>query len=92
MTRFKSILKGRAVEIKRITPELRDKAAGVTDPEELLKLAKAEGVELTDEQMENISGGDWDDSNNCPLRHRECEMRHGDAYYCPDCNLDFLVV
>ena len=60
--------------------------------EELLKLVRAEGVELTDEQMDNISGGDWDDSNNCPLRHRECEIRHGDAYYCPDCNLDFLVV
>ena len=44
------------MEIKRITPELRDKAAGVTDPEELLKLAKAEGVELTDEQMEKHLG------------------------------------
>ena len=58
MTRFKSILKGRAVEIKRITPELRDKAAGVTNPEELLKLVRSGGVELTDEQMDNISGGD----------------------------------
>ena len=40
-----------------LTDELKTKAKQCKNPEELLKLAGAEGIDLTDEQMDAISGG-----------------------------------
>lgn len=49
------------MEAKNITPELRKKAEGKT-AQELVELAEAEGIELTDEQLDAVSGGDiWTD-------------------------------
>ena len=43
-----------------LTSEQREKAKQCKSPEEFLKLTGAEGIDLTDEQMEAISGGgDW---------------------------------
>lgn len=39
----------------------------VKTTEELVALAKAEGVDLTDEQLEVISGGFWDGCDLCDL-------------------------
>lgn len=53
------------MEFKDLTPEQREKAKACTSAEELIALAQAEGVDLTDEQLDAVSGGkDWDD---CPL-------------------------
>ena len=41
--------------------EVKAKALECKSSDELLKLAEDEGVELTDEQLETIAGGDWDD-------------------------------
>lgn len=44
-----------------LTPELRKKAAACKSAEELFALAKSEGYELSDAEIEGISGGsDWD--------------------------------
>lgn len=40
-----------------LTPELREKVQACKTPEELLELAKSEGYELSDEELESISGG-----------------------------------
>ena len=40
-----------------LSPELKEKALACKTPDELLKLAKQEGIELTDAQLETISGG-----------------------------------
>ena len=40
-----------------LTPEQMEKAKACTTVDELVALAKNEGVELTDEQLEAISGG-----------------------------------
>ena len=40
-----------------LSPELKEKALVCKTPDELLKLAKQEGIELTDAQLETISGG-----------------------------------
>ena len=40
-----------------LTPELKEKALACKTPEELLALAKEEGYELTDEELESIAGG-----------------------------------
>ena len=42
-----------------IAPELREKAKACTSPEELLALAKEEDYDLTDEELEAVSGGGW---------------------------------
>ena len=49
------------MEFKDLTPEQRAKARACKTPEELLALAKAEGYELSDEELEALSGGGaWD--------------------------------
>ena len=43
-----------------LTPEQQEKAKACSSPEELAALAKAEGIELTDEMLETVSGGkEW---------------------------------
>ena len=44
-----------------LAPELQEKARACTSVDELVALAEEEGIELTDEQLEALSGGsDWD--------------------------------
>ncbi len=47
-----------AVNLEDLTPEQIEKGKACRTPEELLALAKEEGVELTDDQLDQISGGD----------------------------------
>ena len=49
-----------------LTPEQQEKARACKTPEELMALAKEEGVELSGEQIEAISGGYvWSCSDDC---------------------------
>ena len=50
-----------------LTTQQKEKAKACTTPEEVLALAKEEGIKLTDAQLESISGG-WDIG---------CEEYHG---------------
>ena len=47
-----------------LTDELKAKARMCHSNEELLELAKAEGIELTEEQLDSVSGGTWGCSDN----------------------------
>lgn len=48
------------MDFSDIPESLKEKALTCKTPEELLALAKQEGIELTDEQLEGIAGGqDW---------------------------------
>ena len=49
---------------EQLTPEQLEKARACKSADELIELAKSEGVELTDEQLEGISGGTWYDCGN----------------------------
>ena len=44
---------------KDLTPEQMEKAKECKNADDLIKLAKSEGIELTDEQLDAISGGSW---------------------------------
>ncbi len=46
-----------------LSPELREKAKQCKTTEEILELAKEEDVELSDEDLEGVSGG-WGCPNN----------------------------
>ena len=57
-----------------LAPELQEKAKACKSPEELLALAHQEGYELSDAELEQVSGGGfWDvdeedfDSSGNPL-------------------------
>ncbi len=54
--------------LKGLSEEQIAKVKACKDQEELLKLAKKEGIELTDEQLEAVSGGCFTDSKPavCP--------------------------
>ena len=48
------------MKFDNLTPEMKDKARGCKSTEELADLAKAEGVALSDEQLNAFAGGDDD--------------------------------
>ena len=52
--------------LKGLTEEQIAKVKECKNQEELLKLAKAEGIELTDEQLTTISGGGCFSTFKCP--------------------------
>ncbi len=45
------------MKYEELPDELREKASKCKDAEELLSLARDEGIDLTDEQIDAISGG-----------------------------------
>ncbi len=47
------------VSFRDLTPEQMEKAKACKNANELVELATAEGVELTDEQLEAVAGGAW---------------------------------
>ena len=49
---------------KELTDEQMEKARECTNSDELVELAKSEGIELSDEQLDAISGGAWYDCMN----------------------------
>ena len=52
--------------LKGLSEEQKKKVAECKSAEDVLALAKAEGVELNDEQLEAVSGGCGGDGKKCP--------------------------
>ena len=50
-------------------PELQEKLKSAKTADELVELVKAEGMELTDEQLEAIAGGEYEWYEMKPGRH-----------------------
>lgn len=58
------------MDLNNLPDELKEKAKTCESASELLALADSEGVELTDDQLEAVSGGvDWGNSFNCSSHH-----------------------
>lgn len=55
------------MKFEDLSPELREKAKTCTSTDELVELAKTEGVELSDEALDIVAGGsDWYCASVCP--------------------------
>ena len=77
------------MNLDNITPEQRRKAAACKNGEELLALAKEEGVDLTDEQLDAIAGGlekDWFGDYMCPKCGEQVNTYTDGTYWCPYCD------
>lgn len=53
------------MKFEDLTPQQKEKAIACKTPNELLELAKQEGIELSDDQLDTISGGGWSEPS-CP--------------------------
>ena len=54
------------MDIKNLSAEQMEKARACTSAEELLELAEAEGIELSEEQLDSVAGGDsWSIPEGC---------------------------
>ena len=55
------------MDISNLTPEQIEKAKACRNSNELFELAREEGIELNDEQLNAVSGGvsAWEDINGC---------------------------
>ena len=51
--------------IKKLSPELQDKAKACKSPEELMALGREHAAELTPEALEAIAGGTGGNPKNC---------------------------
>ena len=82
--------------LKGLTEEQIAKVKACKNEEEILKLAKEEGVELTDEQLEAVSGG-CGTMPNCPycgsnnLYYMRMRGFVEDEYHCNNSGKDFKV-
>lgn len=61
------------MDFNNLTPEQIEKAKACKSAAELVALAEAEGVELTDEQLNLISGGSvWEETKYTEATCRAC--------------------
>lgn len=67
--------------LKGLTEEQFEKARACKSNEELLELAKEEGLELNDEQLEAIAGGVCEDEQ--PQNYADPNVNNGPR--CPKC-------
>ena len=77
--------------LKGLTEEQIAKVRACKNQEEMLKLAKEEGIELTDEQLEAVSGGfcSMHSALKCPncgsLNVNTCQFWESVVYTCNGC-------
>lgn len=80
-------------KIEGLTPEQQEKANACKTPEEVLALAKEIGYELSEEELDEVSGGkSWYElepgkAPYCPNEGNPVYwQKKGDVYHCPRCN------
>lgn len=81
------------MNLDNITPEQAEKARNLSS-EELAKFVEEEGIELTDEQMDIVSGGGWKKTNTdiqCPACKKwiSFDSSNGVPPRCPYCGDDW---
>lgn len=93
------------MEFSDLTQEQMDKVEACKTQEELLELAKAEGIELTDEDLDKVSGGStwgigtvtnpapaactWCGSTDTVLHTTSPRVGQSGYWSCMSCHRDF---
>ena len=89
--------------LKGLTDEQVKKVKACKSQEEILELAKTEGVELNEEQLAAVSGGGCNSTRKCPMcgstnvvrRTKDVELKSSGtniiAYDCKDCKHSWVV-
>ena len=79
--------------LKGLTPEQAEKIKNCKTQEEVLTIVKEEGIELSDDQLEAITGGFSEPVSACPqCGNTETEFHvFGDRFFyaCPKCGKIF---
>lgn len=78
--------------LKGLNDEQIAKIKACNNQEEVLKMAKEEGIELTSEQLEAVSGGNCFNDVACPKCNETIDGNSCDDYYnfvCPRCGYKF---
>ena len=82
------------MKLENLTPEQREKALACKSPEEVLALAKQEGYELSDEELDQVSGG-WGEEVHfvgCNVCGWNILLSEDEWYVgtmkCPDCGYE----
>ena len=80
--------------LKGLTEEQIEKAKACKNEKELLKLAQAEGIQLTEEQLETVAGGGCSETTEpCPKcgstsikkEHRGNDVHMHTVFICKKC-------
>ena len=84
------------MKFMNLTDEQKEKIAGCKDKEDYLSLARELGYELSEEELDNISGGDdvdgWADRPCCPncgSYNVAVAYDGGLCYRCRDCGCEW---
>ena len=92
--------------LKGLTEEQIKKVKECKSSEEILNLAKAEGVELNEEQLAAVSGGGCSSTRKCPMcgstnikrktedakiKTAKDDAKDGKVYVCKDCKHIWVV-
>lgn len=82
------------MDMSRFTESQIAKAKACKDQNELMELAKSEGIELADEDLDAIAGGSWE-PNDKKYYHKTCGTEvywasPARQYRCPKCNKEGL--
>ena len=83
--------------LKGLTEEQIAKARACNNTDEILALAKQEGLELTSEQLEAVNGGACSNTDNCPpcpsCGSTDVKLRQScnalKKYKCNNCGKEF---
>lgn len=60
------------MKFEELSPEMQEKAKACKTPEDIIALAREEGYNLSEDELEAISGGvSWDCISDCPS-HQPC--------------------
>ena len=78
--------------MKGLSQEQIEKIKACRNQGEILAIAKEEGIELNDEQLEAVSGGNCLNDIDCPKCGQKVDGNSCDDYYnyvCPHCGHRF---
>ena len=83
------------MEYKDLSPEQCEKIDACNNVEEILAVAKEEGYELSDSELDQVSGGAWSTYGvNCPECKKVIKLSSNESQEvtCPSCGHSFTLI